>query len=101
MTSLPLRLWRGQRLAVDDTQDLIDSGVETAIDLTLAKQRRDGLVDDAVRGGIGEHALEPVTHLDAQRPIVPGNDQQGAIIDLTPPELPLSHDPDRVLLDRL
>ena len=51
---------RGQRLAVDDADHLIDAGVDAAGEIALLEQRHDGVVDDAARSRIGERAFEAV-----------------------------------------
>ena len=43
---------RRQRLAIDDADHLIEPGVDAAVEITLAEQRRDGFRDDAAGGGV-------------------------------------------------
>ena len=54
-----------------------------------------------LRGGIGQRAFQAVAHLDAQRAIVLGDQQQRAVVGLRAPELPGLGHADRVLLDGL
>ena len=103
---LPVVLGRRQRLAFDELHHLVEAGVDAAVEVALAEGGRDGLGNDALRDGIGQHALEAVADLDPQVAIVLGNDQQRAVIHLLPidrlaAELPRVRDPERVLLDVL
>ena len=93
------RLRRRQLLAVDHPDHAVDAGGNAAGKIAGLEFRRDVLVDDALGGGVGERALEPVADLDAKVTIVLGNDQQRAVVDLLAPDLPGFGDPDRELLD--
>ncbi len=95
-------LGRGrQGFAIDQPDDLLDAGGDAAVKITLAQARRDQLADDPFAEGIVQHPFEPIAHLDAQGPVILGDDQQHAVVDLLPSQLPLLHHPHRVLLDRL
>ena len=97
----PAAIRRRQRLAVDDLHHLVEAGADAAVDIALAEQRLDGLVDDAVGGRVGQRALEPVAHFDAQRAILQRHQQQHAVVGLVAPELPGVDHADRILLDGL
>ena len=84
-----------QRLAVDYADDLVDPGRKAVIEASLREARRNGLADDALAGGVIECSLEAVPHLDAQRAVGLGNDQDRAVINLLAAQLPLFHDPQR------
>ena len=98
---LPLVLGGRQGLPFDELHHLLEAGVDAAVVIALAEGGPDGLRDDAVAHGIGQDTLETIADLDAHAVIVPGNDQQRAVIHLVPAELPLIDHPDRVLLDLL
>ena len=65
------------------------------------ESRQDGLADDAFAGEIVERPFQAVSHLDAHRAVVLRDNQNGAVIDLLPAELPLLRDPQGELLDFL
>src|SRR5690606_6532686 len=75
----PVRRW--QRLAIDDLHHARQAGADAAEQVLLAEQRRDGLVDDAFGDGIGHHALQAVTRLDAHGAVLQRHQQDGAIVD--------------------
>src|SRR5208283_1677172 len=54
--------------------------------------------DDAFRDGVGQRALQTVTHLDARAPVVFRDQQYRAVVDPLAPELPLLRDANAVLL---
>src|SRR5439155_19110989 len=92
--TLPLRRRRGQRLAVNDADNLIDAGRNTAGEIAAPDFRRDDLVDDALGGDVGERALEAVADLDAKPVVILGDDKDGAVVDLLAPDLPGLRHPD-------
>src|SRR5207302_4415320 len=95
------RARRRQKLALYDAHHRVHAGVDAAVEIAVAKARRDDVAHDALGGGVVEHALQTVAHLDAQRPIVLRDDEQGAVVDLLATQLPALDDAQRVLLDRL
>src|SRR5207302_511405 len=95
------RARRRQGLAVDQAHHRLHAGVDATVEIAVAKARRDDVAHDALGGGVIEHALQTVAHLDAQRPIVLRDDEQGAVVDLLATELPALDHAQRVLLDRL
>ncbi|MNY49210.1 hypothetical protein D3C86_1846080 [compost metagenome] len=82
-------LGRGQRLAADHADHALDAGIDAAIEIALLKARHDDFADDALGRGIVQRAFQAVAHLDAQAAIVLGHDQQGAVVDVPAPQLPL------------
>src|SRR6266513_1122241 len=92
---------RRQGLALYDAHHRVDAGADAAEEIAVAKARRDDVAHDALGGGVVERALQTVAHLDAQRPVVLRDDEQGAVVDLFAAQLPLLDDAQRVLLDRL
>ncbi len=93
-------LHRRQGLALAHyADDAIDAGLEAGCELSLAEQRRDGLGDDAVRGDVGQHALQPVADLDAHLLIVLGDDQNRAVVLALLSDAPCLGEADRVCLD--
>ena len=74
-----------------------DAGTE----LAGAEGGADRLVDDAVRGEVGERALEAATDLDAHPPILLCDEQDRTVIDALATGLPGIGDADRILLDLL
>ncbi len=54
-----------------------------------------------MRSGIVQHAFQTVTHLDAQRAVILGDQQQRAVIHALASELPCLDDADAVLFDGL
>src|SRR5438105_4287201 len=92
---------RRQGLAVDDAHHRVHAGVDATVEIAVAKARRDDVAHDALGGGVVEHALQSVAHLDAQRPVILRHDKQGAVVDLLATQLPALDDAQRVLLDRL
>jgi hypothetical protein len=66
----------------------------------FAKRRRDVLGDDAPRGDVGKHALEPVADLDPHLPVVLRDQEQRAVVLALAPDLPLLGNADRICLDR-
>ncbi|MGY4598431.1 hypothetical protein ACVWXL_006177 [Bradyrhizobium sp. GM22.5] len=92
---------RRQRLAVDDADHAVDARRDAAGEIAAPEFRRDGFIDDAPRRDVGERALEAVTDLDAQMPVVLGHNEDGAVVDLLASDLPGLRDADRELLDGL
>ncbi len=92
---------RRQRLAVDHADHPVDARRDTPVEIPLPEVRRDGIGDDALRAGIGEHAFEPVADLDAQAPVVLRNQQKRPVVDAFAPEPPLLRHAQRVLFDGL
>ena len=78
-----------------------DAGGDAAGEIAALEFRRDVLVDDALGGDVGQRAFEAIADLDAQMPVVLGDDQQRAVVDLLAADLPGLRDPDRELLDGL
>ena len=89
-----------QRLAVDYADDLVDPGSNAAIEISLLEARRNDLADDALAGGVIERSFQAVPHLDAQRAVVLGDDQDRTVIDFLAPQLPLLRNAQGILLDR-
>ena len=77
-----------QRLAVDDADHPVDAGRDAAGEIAGPEFRRDDLVDDPPRGDVGERAFEAVADLDAQMPVVLGDDEDRAVVDLLAADLP-------------
>ena len=75
----------------------VDARGETA----LAECRRHVLADDAVRGDIGQYALESVADLDPHLPVVLRDQEQRAVVLSLAADLPLFGHAQRVRLDRL
>src|SRR5450755_4509185 len=92
---------RRQRLTFDYPDDPGDARENPAGKIAASKARRDDLVDDAFRGGVGQRAFEPVADLDAKLAVVLGDDKQRAVVDLLATDLPGFRDPQRILLDGL
>ena len=66
-----------------------------------AKMRPHDVVQDLSRAGVGEAALEAVADLDAHAALLPRHDEEHAVVDVLPAELPRLEDPHRVVLDRV
>ena len=84
--------------------NLLDKSFENAdggdaISCRVAADSDDGVLDDEPRDRIGERAFEPVADFDAQAAIVCRDHEDGTVIDLLAPELPLLGDANRKLLD--
>ena len=99
--AFPLAIGRRQLLALRHLHDLLQSGAHAAVDIALAKQRRDGVVDDALGRDIGQHAFQAVADLDAHRAVLHRHQQQHAVVRLFAPQLPGFGHADRILLDGL
>jgi hypothetical protein len=97
----PTRIGRRQLFAVDDTDHAIDTRLDAGTELAGAEGGTDRLVDDAVRGEVGERALETATDLDAHPSILLRDEQDRAVIDALSTGLPGIGDADRILLDLL
>ena len=98
--SLPmLGFRRRQLLSIDQADHPVDAGRDATGEIAGLEFRRDVLIDDAVGNDIAQHALEPVADLDAQMPVILGDDEQRAIVDLLAPDLPGLGNADRELLD--
>ena len=93
------RFRRRQWLAIDHADDPRDAGANAAGEVAALELRRYILVDDALGGDVGERAFEAVADLDAQMPVILGDHQQRAVIDLLAPDLPGLGNADRELLD--
>ena len=63
--------------------------------------RHDTLFNDALGGGVIEHAFETVADFDAQCTFIFGDNKNGAIIDFFTPQLPLLSHSERELLNGL
>ena len=72
--ALPCLVGRRQRFAVDHADHLVEAGVDAAVEIALLEQRRDGVVDDAAAGDVGERAFEAAADLDAHGAVVLGDD---------------------------
>ena len=96
-----LGLGRRQGLPVDHREHAVHARVDPAREVAVAETRDDRLVDDAVRDEVGERTLEAAAHLDAQRPVLFGDEQERAVVRGGAAELPSIHHADAVLLDRL
>jgi hypothetical protein len=97
----PAAVRRGQGLAVDHGDHLLDAGLDAAVVVAQLEMRLDGLVQDAVGGRVRQGTLQAVADLDAHASVVLGDDQYRAIVDTLAPELPLVRDTNAVLLDVL
>ena len=91
---------RWQRFAVDEADEALDPGADAAVEVALLQIGHDDFSDDAIGDGVRDHALETVAYLYAQRPVILGDQQQGAVVDAFSAELPGFRDADAVLLDR-
>ncbi len=96
-----LRGRRRQRLAVDQLRERVDSGVQAARVVAVAKVRRHLLGDDPLRERVGHRALEPIADLDPHPAIVFRDDHDDAIVGLAAADLPRFRDAQGELLDRL
>ncbi len=97
----PAAIGRGQGLAVDHGNHLLDTGLDAAVVVAHLEVRLDGLIQDAVGGRVRQCAFQAVADLDTHPPVVLGDDQYRAIVDSLAPELPLVRDANAVLLDFL
>ena len=62
--------------------------------------RGNDLADNALADGVIERPLQAVPHLDAQRPVVLGDDKDDTVIHFSAPQFPLLRDAQGILLDR-
>ena len=90
---------RGQRLAVDDADDLFDTDRDAAIEVLALESRQDGLADDAFAGVVVERSLQAIAHLNAHRAIILGDDEDRAVIDSSAAELAFLCHAQRILFD--
>ena len=81
---------RGQWLAFDHAHDAIDARIDAAVIIAALELRHDVLLDDAIRRGIRQRALDAVTHLDAHATIVQRDDDDRAVVDPLAAEAPLA-----------
>ena len=91
----------GQRLPVDHAHHAVDPRVDADIELAFPEARHDDVADDALRRGVIEDALKAVADLDAQRAVILGDHENGAVVDLLAADFPLLGDAQRELLDWL
>ena len=81
-----------QLFASDPGHQLVHPGIEPGQVITLLEGRGDGGVDDAFGGQIGDGAFQGLGHLDPNLTVVQRHDQQQAVADLAPADLPaVSH----------
>ena len=92
---------RRQRFPVDDAHHPVHGGGDPAVEIAAPELRHDVLVDDAVGDRVGQRAFEPVTDFDPDLAVLQGDEEQRAVIDALPAELPGLRDAKRVLLDCL
>ena len=92
---------RRQLLALDHAHYAVHAGADAAVEVALAEARHDVVVDDALRDGVGQHALQAIADLEFQPPIILGDHQQHAVVHPFAAELPRLLDAHRVLLDGL
>ena len=82
-------LARRQRLALGNRgDDAVHAGIDPGRELALAEQRRHVFGNDPARCGVGQHALEAVSHLDAHLLVVLRDQEQRAVILALAPDLP-------------
>ena len=86
--ALPFLVGRGQRLAVDHGNHLVDSGLDPAVEIPRFEMRRDGLLDDAVGDRIGQRSFQAPPHLDAHAAIILGHKQDRPVINPLAARLP-------------
>src|SRR2546423_2389986 len=86
---LPSQIGGRKLLPVDDPDHLVEARIDPTVEIPLAQQRNNGFRNDAVGSDVSEHTLQPPADLNAQIPIILGNNEQRAVVDLLAPELPL------------
>src|SRR5207253_8045333 len=84
-----------------DAHDSINARADAAVEIPLLEARHDVVLDDALRDGVRQDALEAVADLDLQLAVVLGDDEQHAVVDAFAAQLPRLVDAHGVLLDRL
>src|SRR6188508_445906 len=92
---------RRQRFPVDDAHHPVHGGGDPAVEIAAPELRYDILVDDAVGDRVGQCAFEPVADFDPDLAVLQGDEEQRAVIDALPAELPGLRHAKRVLLDCL
>ncbi len=92
--------WRRQLFAVDQLDQHRGGLGDAAAVVAGAEPRHQVLLDDAVGGGVGNRAFQPIAGLDAHPPIVLGHHQQYAVVHALAADLPLIEHALGVLLDR-
>src|SRR5690606_38097690 len=71
---------RTQRIAAQHLDHGFGAGNDPALEVASAKRRSQNLVDDDRGLGISQAPFQPVAHLDPHAPVIPGNNQQRAIV---------------------
>ena len=99
--ALPATIGLGQRLAVDDGDHLLDPGLDASVVVSQLEVRGNRLIDDPVRGRIGQRALESVADFDAHAAVILRDQEDRTVVHALAAELPLICHPDAVLLDLL
>ena len=77
------------------------AGLDAGPEVPGAEVGPDDVVQDLPRAGVGEARLEAVAHLDAHAALLAGHDEEDAVVDALPAELPGLEDAHRVVLDRV
>ena len=96
-----IRRRRRQRFTVDDTCHFVHTCADATVVIAVLEPGGDDFIDDTLAGDVSERTFESIADLDPHSPIVPGNEQERAVVDALAPQLPSLGDPNRVLLDRL
>ena len=96
---LLLRL--GQRLAVDDPHEAIESRAQAAVKIVLSNFGDELFLDQAFGDGIRHRAFQPISDLDAHRQVARGDHHDDAVVHALAADLPCLRHPDGERLDRL
>ncbi len=88
-------------VAGEHADDVVGAARNAAREVARAKVRQDGLLDDVLGDGVGQHALEAVANLDAHLALARRHDEHDAIVLALLPDLPAPAERDAVLLDGL
>src|SRR5262249_39700636 len=91
----------GLGLAFEDGDDRGHTVRNALVEIAGLELRRDDVPDDAASRPVAGRALEPVTHLDAQLPVLRCDHEQDAVVLALLSELPRPEDFDGVFLDGL
>ena len=94
-------LRRRHGFTVDQPDDAVGARIDASLEIPLLERRDDFLLDDALGDRIGNRAFEPVADLDADFPVILGDQQQHAVVHPSASEPPLLEDADCILLDSL
>ena len=92
---------RRQRFTVDEPHDAVGSLGNAAVVVPFAEPGRNDLVQDAIGGGVVQHAFQAVAHLYPHPSIVLGDQEQHAIVHVLAAGFPGLGHPQRILLDAL